>query len=173
MDIFERTIRGLEIGLKVGDVATFELGACSVDDDVREAQSRRTLSAISIRAPRAVVGVLERGESQEGRVADVRRPLDDSLLVAFDEPIKGFLPNLLETPYRLVVRGSQIDGIVTWSDVHKLPVECAGKATGKPRSSASRMISSRNAVYSLTRGLRPSRAATCRSASWIRSSVTR
>jgi hypothetical protein len=125
VDIFERTIRGLEVGLKVGDIATFELVTCGVDDDASEVLARAELelfSAIPVRAPRAIVGVLEHDGAREGRVADVMRPLDDSLLVAFDEPIKGFLPKLLETPYRLVVRGSQIEGIVTWSDVHKLPV---------------------------------------------------
>jgi hypothetical protein len=125
VDIFERTIRGLEVGLKVGDIATFDLCTCSVDDDVREVLNRSDLelfSAIPVRGSSAIVGVLERPTAARGRVGEAMRPLDDSLLVAFDEPIKGFIPKLQETPYRLVVRGAQIDGIVTWSDVHKLPV---------------------------------------------------
>lgn len=125
MDIFERTIRGLEVGLKVGDIATFDLCTCSVDDDVAEVLGRSDLelfSAIPVRGHSAIVGVLERSTAVRGRVGEAMRPLDDSLLVAFDEPIKGFIPKLQETPYRLVVRGAQIDGIVTWSDVHKLPV---------------------------------------------------
>jgi hypothetical protein len=51
----------------------------------------------------------------------MRRP-DDGLLVASDEPLKRFIPLLVESPYRLVVRGTRIEGIVTNSDVHKLPV---------------------------------------------------
>lgn len=125
MDIFERTIRGLEAGLKVGDIATFDLRTCNLDDDVDEVLERDDLepfSAIPVRGHGAIVGVLERSRTARGRVGEAMRPLDDSLLVAFDEPIKGFIPKLQETPYRLVVRGAQIDGIVTWSDVHKLPV---------------------------------------------------
>ena len=38
------------------------------------------------------------------------------------KPLKGFIPLLTRTPYRLVVRGSRIEGIVTRGDVHKLPV---------------------------------------------------
>jgi len=125
VDIFERTIRGLEAGLKVGDIATFDLRTCNADDDVDEVLERGDLelfSAIPVRGHGAIIGVLERSRAARGRVGEVMRPLNDSLLVAFDEPIKGFIPKLQETPYRLVVRGTQIDGIVTWSDVHKLPV---------------------------------------------------
>lgn len=50
------------------------------------------------------------------------RRLDDGLLVSSDEPLKGFIPLLIESPHRLVVRGARIEGIVTSSDVHKLPV---------------------------------------------------
>jgi hypothetical protein len=44
------------------------------------------------------------------------------VLVSADKPLKGFIPLLTRTPYRLVVRGSRIEGIVTRGDVHKLPV---------------------------------------------------
>jgi hypothetical protein len=125
MDIFERTIRGLEVGLKVGDIATFDLATCSVKDDAGEVLGREELelfSSIPVRDNGPIVGVLERSATTNGHVSEAMRPLDDSLLVTFDEPIKSFIPTLLDTPYRLVVRGPQIDGIVTWSDVHKLPV---------------------------------------------------
>jgi hypothetical protein len=44
------------------------------------------------------------------------------VLVSAAKPLKGFIPLLTRTPYRLVVRGSRIEGIVTRGDVHKLPV---------------------------------------------------
>jgi len=51
-----------------------------------------------------------------------RRPLDDSLLVSADAPLWDFLHTVHEQPYRLVVDKTKIAGIVTWSDLLKLPV---------------------------------------------------
>ena len=44
------------------------------------------------------------------------------MLVSAEEPLPKFLPTLVSSPYRLVVRGVEIRGIVTLSDVAKLPV---------------------------------------------------
>jgi predicted transcriptional regulator len=57
----------------------------------------------------------------DGRRA-VLRELRLGLLVASDEPLKRIIPLLVESPHRLVVQGTRIEGIVTSSDVHKLPV---------------------------------------------------
>lgn len=50
------------------------------------------------------------------------RSIDDSILVSAEEPLPRFLPTLEASPYRLVVNGVEIKGIVTLSDVAKLPV---------------------------------------------------
>ena len=50
------------------------------------------------------------------------RSLDDSILVSAEQPLSKFLPTLESCPYRLVVRGPEIKGIVTPSDIGKLPV---------------------------------------------------
>jgi hypothetical protein len=124
-DVFGRTIRGLEVGLKVGDIATFDLQTCDVDDDAEEVLQRPELepfSAVPAVESGRVVGVLERNGRGDGKVRNASRALDDSILVAFEEPLKSFLPLLVDSPYRLVLQGSRIEGIVTWSDVHKLPV---------------------------------------------------
>jgi len=52
----------------------------------------------------------------------IRRPLDDSVLVAADNPLSQFIRTIHQQPYRLVVDGTAIRGIVTWSDLLKLPV---------------------------------------------------
>ena len=52
----------------------------------------------------------------------MRRPLDDSVLVAADNPLSNFIRTISQQPYRLVVDGTAITGIVTWSDLLKLPV---------------------------------------------------
>ena len=56
------------------------------------------------------------------RVGKRRRPLDDSLLVSADAPLWDFIHTVHEQPYRLVVEKTKIAGIVTWSDLLKVPV---------------------------------------------------
>ena len=68
------------------------------------------------------MGVAERADGLSGTVHDAMFPLDDPMLVSGDEPLMRFLPLLAERPFRLVVMGARIQGIVTRSDVLKLPV---------------------------------------------------
>jgi hypothetical protein len=125
-EIFDLTMKGLEVGLKVGDIATYGFRACRADDDAAEVMTRAELlpfDCIPVKDGERVIGVLERnGQSARGAARTSMRRLDDGLLVSSDEPLKGFIPLLVETPHRLVVRGARIEGIVTSSDVHKLPV---------------------------------------------------
>lgn len=121
-------MKGLEAGLKVGDIATYGFESCRADDDAAEVLNRAglaTFDCIPVRdADERVIGVLERiGTELVGPARGAMRPLDDALLVAADEPLKAFIPLLVQSPHRLVVgRGPRIEGIVTSSDVHKLPV---------------------------------------------------
>jgi hypothetical protein len=126
LTIFDVTMKGLEVGLKVGDIATYGFESCKAEDDATEVMRRSDLllfDCIPVRDGDRVVGVLERnGEIGPGPARDAMRRLDEDLLVAADEPLKGFIPLLVRSPHRLVVRGTHIEGIVTRSDVHKLPV---------------------------------------------------
>jgi CBS domain-containing protein len=126
VEIFNLTMKGLETGLKVGDIATYGFVSCDVDDDAAEVMKRSELllfDCIPVRDGEHVVGVLERnGEIVSATARTRMRRLDDGLLVSADEPRKAFIPLLTETPHRLVVRGTHIEGIVTSSDIHKLPV---------------------------------------------------
>jgi hypothetical protein len=125
-EIFDLTMKGLETGLKVGDIATYGFRACDADDDAAGVLAQVELlpyDCIPVKDGDRVVGVLERnGAVAPGLAREVMRRLDDGLLVSSDEPLKGFIPLLVESPHRLVVRGARIEGIVTSSDVHKLPV---------------------------------------------------
>lgn len=126
-DIFDATMRSLEAGLTVGDVATFDLESCGTGDTVRDVlvASRFDLfDAIPVKEDDRVVGVLERGESSasDATVESSMRRLDDSLLVSAHDPLKTLVTLLHATPYRLVVDDGRILGIVTRSDVHKLPM---------------------------------------------------
>jgi hypothetical protein len=125
-DIFDLTMKGLETGLNVGDIATYGFLFCGADEDAAEVMGRPDylpFDCVPVRDEDRVVGVLERnGRVAPGAARENMRRLDDGLLVSSDEPLKRFLPLLVDCPHRLVVRGARIEGIVTSSDVHKLPV---------------------------------------------------
>ena len=59
-------------------------------------------------------------------------PLSPQNLIGRDGTILDFLREVHDRPYRLVVSGNGISGLVTWSDLQKLPVRAAlfGLITG-------------------------------------------
>jgi len=108
----------LNEGLRVRHVANVGLITCASTDDPDEVFSRSELAEfdqIPILKRRRIVGVLE-------RKTGVSRPLDDSVLVSSEEHLGKFIFTLKQQPYRLVVDGTAIRGIVTWSDLLKPPV---------------------------------------------------
>jgi hypothetical protein len=113
-----RIANTLSEGLRVRHIANFGLITCNSTDDPNEVLSRSALAEfdqIPILEESRITGVLE-------RKARVPRPLDDSVLVSADEHLGGFIFTLKHQPYRLVVDGTAIRGIVTWSDLLKTPV---------------------------------------------------
>jgi len=113
------SLAGLNEGLRVRHIAAFPLLTCSAADDLREVLSRRDLDGIDqipITDGGRIVALWE--HTREWR----RRPLDDSVLVSADAPLWHFIHTVHEQPYRLVVEQTGITGIVTWSDLLKVPV---------------------------------------------------
>ena len=118
---------GLEAGFQVLHITNLELSTCTADSDagkVLNDPSQKDFDYIPVKSSNnRIVGVLERGSlNPSGSVRDHMRPLDDSMLVSAEEPLPKFLPTLVSSPFRLVVCGIEIRGIVTLSDVPKLPV---------------------------------------------------
>jgi hypothetical protein len=71
----------------------------------------------------ATVGILFRGGNHDGRtVREAMQPIRDGLIVSADMSIADLIPQLRENHCRLVLRGGSIDGLVTQSDLLKLPV---------------------------------------------------
>jgi hypothetical protein len=71
----------------------------------------------------ATIGVLLREGGHGGRtVRESMQPLREGLIVSADMPIANLISELKENHYRLVLRGCRIDGLVTQSDLLKLPV---------------------------------------------------
>jgi hypothetical protein len=59
------------------------------------------------------------------RVRAHLRTLDEDTLIGADAGILSFLKDADARPCRLVVAGSRIDGLASWSDMQKLPVRAA------------------------------------------------
>jgi CBS domain-containing protein len=125
-DILGVTMAGLEAGFKVLHIAAFDVKVCGPDTDVRDVLRDPLLNDfdhIPVREGTRIIGVIERdARSAVGSVKNHMRSLDDSILVSAEEPLPKFLPTLKASSYRLVVNGPEIRGIVTLSDVAKLPV---------------------------------------------------
>jgi len=122
---FKTTIAALETGLRVSHIATFKLKTCSPAQKASEVLADPLLKdfdQIPVRRTANVVGVLERSAMPFGTVQESMLPLDDSLLVSADQPITKFVALLSRRPYRLVLVGTELIGIVTRSDIAKPPV---------------------------------------------------
>jgi hypothetical protein len=117
----------LERAVQVDLIATYDLVTCRCDDrcaDILEDEGRARYDQFPVLDEDRVVGVLER-DVQWGRgtlVRDVMRPLDDSVLVASSAGVLSYIRMAAESPYHLVVKEERIRGIVTPSDLLKLPV---------------------------------------------------
>lgn len=126
MSGFQVTLSGLTVGLTVGQIATRPIETCDINalaSDVLKDRRFEGIDQIPVRDRGRIVGVLERSHDFPNEQVDrVMRPLDDSLLVSAAEPLPQFLLETFAGRYRLVIDGSKIDGIVTWSDIQKMPV---------------------------------------------------
>ena len=70
--------------------------------------------------------------SVDGIVRHKMHNLSDANLIGADASILDFLSEVSSRPFRLLVSGRRIDGLVSWSDLQKLPVRAAlfGLITG-------------------------------------------
>ena len=87
------------------------------------AENNPDFDQFPVKTGSATVGVLLRhGDHGEKTVGEAMHPLREGLIVSADMPIQDLIPQLRETHHRLVLRGGSIDGLVTQSDLLKLPV---------------------------------------------------
>lgn len=119
-DILLRTLRGLEEGLTVSLIASRPLTTCDATDstpDVLAREDWKDFDIIPVGTKGRITGVLERDST-------VIRSLDGGLLVSSRCPIHDLLldASFLEDGYRLVLYGGSIEGVVTTSDLLRLPV---------------------------------------------------
>lgn len=72
-----------------------------------------------------IIGLLDLRQAVEGQVGAVMRTLDESVLIGADAAIVGYVREADVRPCKLVVSGGAIAGLVTTSDLQKLPVRAA------------------------------------------------
>jgi hypothetical protein len=112
-------LAGLDEGLRVRHIAAFPVLTWPKSDGLQEALLHPDFldfDQIPITDDQRIIGILERSEPMQ------LRRLDDSVLVSADDPLSHYVHTVHEQQYRLVVDGTAISGIVTWSDLLKLPV---------------------------------------------------
>lgn len=125
-DMLSVTLTGLEAGLRVKHIATFDLFNCTLLDEasvVLERTSSDGFDQVPVEHDGHIIGVLERKpEIVSGPVKQWMRQLDDAILIPGDAPVARFIRLAAHSSYRLVVTDDGITGVVTRSDLIKLPV---------------------------------------------------
>ncbi len=128
---FEQVLAALERSVCVDLIATYDLVTCATNDrldHVLEDQSKRNYDQIPVENDGRIVGVLERQQLAGKRppkglwAKDVMRRLDDSMLVASGTGVLPYIRLASRARYHLVVKDHRVRGIVTPSDLLKLPV---------------------------------------------------
>jgi hypothetical protein len=123
------TLSGMEQGFQVRLIATFDPDVVSAPPDAIAsewlASHHPAFDQFPVRDGDATIGVLLRdrtAEPQKRTVREAMHPLRDGMMVSADTPIADLIPALKEGHCRLVLRGDRINGLVTQSDLLKLPV---------------------------------------------------
>jgi len=122
-------LSSVQEGLTVGLITTFEPCCCDADDDLKDIVAHKDLREfdyVPVKEGEEVVGLLHRSEydveDATGQVREAMCPLRGDLIISADAGILGYIESADKRPCRLVLRGSRLDGIVTLSDLQKLPV---------------------------------------------------
>jgi hypothetical protein len=125
-DVFDGAMQGLEAGFRVLHIATFDLKTCATDDDTEQILAAPELAGfdhLPVQQGSKIIGVLERKANPgSGQVARHVRPLEPLSLVSAHAPLRSFIPHVALSHYWMVVGVTGISGIVTRSDLLKLPV---------------------------------------------------
>lgn len=87
------------------------------------AQNGPDFDQFPVRLGDSTIGILRRQGDYEGKtIRQAMHPLSEGVIVSADMPIADLIPQLRESHCRLILRGGRLDGLVTQSDLLKLPV---------------------------------------------------
>lgn len=126
-------LTALQRALTIELIATFRPKCCRAGDDLAEVVNRRELRAfdyVPVTDEQSVIGLLHRAEYagtkyDSGKVVEAMRPLRGDIIISAEAGILSYVEGADERPCRLVLRGEELDGIVTLADLQKLPVRPA------------------------------------------------
>jgi CBS domain-containing protein len=123
-ELFQSTIKGLDQTFTVGLIATFDLFRISVADDPQKwFDNNPDFDQCPVIDEHKTVGILDR-EFYNSASMNWYSPLTDQILISNDTPLSTFIPLMLEKPYyRFILKNSKVAGIVTRSDLLKLPIK--------------------------------------------------
>lgn len=128
-----RLFSSIEEGLTVELIATFDPRVCGIGDALRAVVDREDLQEFDyapVKDGARTVGLLHRTahkDSASGSVGEAMDPLHGGMLISSDSGILSYIEGAAEhgCRCRLVLRDDRLDGIVTLSDLQKLPVRPA------------------------------------------------
>ena len=122
----ETALRAIEAGFHVRLIATFdpELVWAPVNAPAAEwLVNHPGFDQFPVKDGDAAVGLLIRGAAFDRKtVREAMQALHDRMIVSADTPLTDLIPELCDGHCRLVLRGDRINGLVTQSDLLKLPV---------------------------------------------------
>lgn len=127
---WDRLEDAFEAGLSVSLIATprDHLLTCEPDERIEEVNGRaeQRFDNIPVVADGAIVGTLTRDRMRAGRrVSDCYTPLSERHMIGATSPILAFVRCPDCTNGRFIVDGERITGLVTLSDLQKLPARAA------------------------------------------------
>src|SRR5258705_803499 len=133
-DNFKFPTSGLEEGLQVIHITTpaAQLLCCQHDENIETVLARDDLKPfdqIPVKKQETIIGLLKKRECPEGAKGVARKhilPLGEKTLVSADTPLLDFIQD--DSLDRIVIGGTKIYGLVTRSDLLKLPVSLLGFA---------------------------------------------
>ena len=123
---FEAAREATKAAFHIRLIGTFEpdlvCAPAAANADAWLADAQPDFDQFPVREAGRTVGLLVRGSYAGQLVREAMLPLSEELIASADMPIVELIPRMKTLPYRLILRGDRIDGIVTQSDLLKLPV---------------------------------------------------
>jgi len=123
----EAALSAMEASFHVRLIGTFDKDLVWAPADVQAArwlaENHPEFDQFPVKDGDKTVGVLVRnGDYGSKFVFEAMQGLREGLIVSADMPIRNLILHLIDNHFRLVLRGGRIDGLVTQSDLLKLPV---------------------------------------------------
>jgi hypothetical protein len=114
---FEAAREATKAAFHIRLIGTFEpdlvCAPAEAKADAWLADAQPDFDQFPVREADRTIGLLLRGPHAGRPVRDAMLPLSEELIASADMPIVELIPRMKTLPYRLILRGNRIDGIVT------------------------------------------------------------